>query len=198
MDCLFLQQLREVIMDLELYSWNQHERKLKKEGKIKFPSRYKIPIKDNLELRTDLEEILEVLPHKVLCLWALEYAKNFLNFFDEHLKDDARIFDSEAILLKRVQEKAGAFELRQAGFLANQLAKESKSEIGKISARVYAQAIATGHMRSHAIVSSDYAIKLINLLYPGDSHIVLEERKKQILLAKTLDSHNPFKESKKD
>lgn len=45
---------------------------------------------------------------------------------------------------------------------------------------------ATGHMRGHAIVSSDYAIKVINLKYTNNYNIVINERNIQIELAKSF------------
>lgn len=51
---------------------------------------------------------------------------------------------------------------------------------------MFAQAIATGHMRGHAIVSSDYAIKVINLKYTNNYNIVINERNIQIELAKSF------------
>jgi len=41
-------------------------------------------------------------------------------------------------------------------------------------------------MRGHAIVSSDYAIKVINLIYPNSLEHVIAEREKQIFLAKQI------------
>ena len=41
-------------------------------------------------------------------------------------------------------------------------------------------------MRGHAIVSSDYAIKLINLKYKNDYDMVKSERNIQIELAKSF------------
>lgn len=51
---------------------------------------------------------------------------------------------------------------------------------------VYAQAIATGHMRGHAIVSSDYAIKVMNIISNNDLKLVTEERNKQIHIVKDI------------
>ena len=51
---------------------------------------------------------------------------------------------------------------------------------------MFAQAIATGHMRGHAIVSSDYAIKVINLKYTNNYNIVINERNIQIEFAKSF------------
>ena len=48
------------------------------------------------------------------------------------------------------------------------------------------QAIATGHMRGHAVVSSDYAIKVMNLLFPDTMEKVEEERNRQIAIANQI------------
>ncbi|WP_338490551.1 putative immunity protein [Ruoffia tabacinasalis] len=60
------------------------------------------------------------------------------------------------------------------------------NDVSKFSVRVFAQVVATGHMQVDAIVSSDYAIKVVNILYPHDEQAVLKEREKQIQLAKTF------------
>ena len=60
---------------------------------------------------------------------------------------------------------------------------EAQSQIGKYAARVFAQAVATGHMRGHAIVAADYAIKVRNLRSPDDLQRAGKEREGQIELA---------------
>ena len=40
--------------------------------------------------------------------------------------------------------------------------------------------IGTGHMPEHAVVASDYAIKVINLLHPGDTAAATRERQWQV------------------
>ncbi len=87
-------------------------------------------------------------------------------------------------LQKRIEESIRAFDLRKVGFIVNELAKDSKSDVSKYSARSFAQAIATGHMRRQAMVSSDYAIKVINLL----THNSLDSStKKRIRQLKIID-----------
>lgn len=164
------------------FSWNEHE---KKQG-IKIPSPYKIKILDDLSLRIKLETILNDMPQKQLAIWAITNSQGFKQYFDSKLKNDNRITESEIILKNRINGECSAYRLRQAGFSANELAKESETEISKYSARVFAQSIAVGHMRGHAIVSSDYAIKVINLIYPNSLEHVIAEREKQIVIAKQL------------
>ena len=170
------------------YAWNEHERQLYIENKLIIPSPYKIKIIDDVDERNKLEHILERLSQRELAIWAIKNAERFISYInigDEKLKNDI-ISKTSGILQKRIDNKINAFELRKAGFLANTLAKNSINEISKFSSRIYAQAIATGHMRGHAIVSSDYAIKVINLLNNNSKVEVIKERGKQIELAKSL------------
>lgn len=55
-----------------------------------------------------------------------------------------------------------ANEVRQAGFRIHALARRCKSETAKYAARTAGQAVGVGHMREHAIVCADYAVKTIN------------------------------------
>ena len=75
-------------------------------------------------------------------------------------------------------------DVRQAGFKVHQLAKESKDLVLQAALRVAGQAIGTGHMREHAMVASDYAIKVVNLKYPDNMEAVKEEREWQIATLK--------------
>ncbi|MFD2880952.1 putative immunity protein [Paenibacillus rhizoplanae] len=79
-----------------------------------------------------------------------------------------------------------AFDLRKVGFTVNELAKESKTDISKHAARSFAQAIATGHMRGHALVSSDYAIKTTNSLTGNSIDASTKERERQLKLTELL------------
>lgn len=175
-------------MKPEEYAWNEHERQLYIENRTIIPSPYKIKIIDDVDKRNKLEYILEELSQRELAIWARKNAERFISYInigDEKLKNDI-ITKTSNILQKRIDSKINAFELRKVGFLANTLAKNSINEISKFSSRVYAQTIATGHMRGHAIISSDYAIKVINLLNNNSKTESTKERDKQIELAKSL------------
>lgn len=52
--------------------------------------------------------------------------------------------------------------------------------------RVAGHAVAAAHMREHAIVASDYAIKVISLLDPGCLKAVRKERLWQIYHLKEI------------
>lgn len=173
------------------FDWNDHEKNIK----IEIPSKYKIRVIDDLELRIELEKIINELPQKYLAIWAIENAQRFKEYFDDNLKDDTRISQGEIALNNRIKGKINAFELRKVGFVINGLAKESKTHIGKYAARVFVQAVSVGHMRGHAIVSSDYGVKVINILYPDNNEKIIEERNAQINLAREV---SRIYENKKD
>lgn len=164
----------------QVYSWNEHELKTKR----KLPTKPKIKLVDDQQLRIQLELTLEELPHALLAEWALEQSLPYLQYLDPPLQKDQRIPQSIKVLKQRVCGKCSAHELRQAGFAANELAQESSSLLSKYAARVFAQAIASGHMRGHALVSADYGIKVINLLFPEDLLQVRQQREAQLALAR--------------
>ena len=176
------------IIDTSKFSWNEFEQNLFQDGKWEIPSKYKIKINDSSEKRYKLEMILYKMSHKYVARWALENAQAFLSFIeigDKELKESF-VCETTAVLNMRIDGKSSAYKLRNAGFLANKLGQMSINDLSKYSARVFAHSIATGHMRGHAIVSSDYAIKVINILFPNDNLKVEEERNRQIELANKI------------
>ncbi|TWT08055.1 hypothetical protein FQV26_09665 [Planococcus sp. CPCC 101016] len=173
-------------MNLEEYAWNKHEQKMKAEQKEYKYSSPKIKMIDNVELRNEIEVALEKMPQKFLAQWALKVAAANLTHLDSHLRNDPRINLGKETLKKRIDGSISAYELRNVGFVVNELAKESKSDVSKYSARSFAQAIATGHMRGHALVSSDYAIKVQNLITKNSLAASTNERERQLKIIEEL------------
>ncbi len=81
-------------------------------------------------------------------------------------------------------------DVRQAGFKIHQLAKSSQDIVAQTALRVVGQAVVTGHMREHAMVSSDYAVKVINLLFPNDINAVRQERFWQLEQLKNIEDES--------
>ena len=54
--------------------------------------------------------------------------------------------------------------------------------------RVCGHAVATGHMKEHAMVASDYAVRVIDLLHPDKMDEVRKERLWQIDRLKEIKS----------
>lgn len=173
-------------MKPEEYSWNEWEQNSYINGEVKVPSDYKIKVTDIPQKRLELEKLLEQLPHKEVARWAVENARKFIEDIESFADKESILEETLNVFQQRLEGKKSAYQLRQAGFLANTLSKRSKADISKFAARVYAQAIASAHMRGHAIVSSDYAIKVIQLKYGKDLDRVRMERERQITLARDL------------
>lgn len=170
-------------MKPEEYSWNEWERNRYINGDVKVPSEYKIKVTDIPQKRLELEKLLEQLPHKEVARWAVENARKFIEDIENFADKESILEETLNVFQQRLEGKICAYQLRQAGFLANTLSKRSKADISKFAARVYTQAIASDHMRGHAIVSSDYAIKVIQLKDPLDLDRIRAERERQIALA---------------
>ena len=170
-------------MKPEEYSWNEWERNRYINGDVKVPSEYKIKVTDIPQKRLELEKLLEQLPHKEIARWAVENARRFIEDIENFADKESILEETLNVFQQRLEGNISAYQLRQAGFLANTLSKRSKADISKFAARVYAQAIASAHMRGHAMVSSDYAIKVIQLKDPKDLDRVRVERERQISLA---------------
>ena len=65
------------------------------------------------------------------------------------------------------------------------LARDEKDPIKEKIYRIMAQITNTPHVNTHALWASDYAIKLINKMYPNDFDEVKKEREIQIELMKS-------------
>lgn len=66
------------------------------------------------------------------------------------------------------------------------LAREEKDPVRVKVYRVLAQVAAIPHVKRHALIASDYAVKLINVMHPKDMEEVRKEREVQISLMQSV------------
>ena len=150
-------------------------------------TRTKIKITDDAGLRAILDDAYEKSSQVKLCRYALLLADHILTAVDYGDMDNAVIRAGYAVNERWQRGEARMHDVRQAGFQIHQLAKSSPDPITQTALRVVGQAVAVGHMREHAMVSSDYAVKVINLLHPGDMNAVRQERLWQIENLRAVD-----------
>jgi hypothetical protein len=145
------------------------------------PTKAKIKIKDNAVLRNELDQLYEKTEQVVLAKWALSVAKHILSMASIDTSSIDEI--NEGFHTNELWQigQSRMFDVRQAGFKVHRLARESKDEIETAALRTAGQAIGTGHMREHAMVCSDYAIKTIELFFAGDLNEISKEREWQIM-----------------
>jgi hypothetical protein len=144
------------------------------------PTKVKIRIDDIPELRYTLDELYEKRTQIELAQWALKIAEHIFEMVGYDYSNDRVIQEGFYINRQWQAGTARMFDVRQTGFKVHQLAKTCDNPIVQTALRVAGQAVGTGHMREHAMVASDYAIKVVNLMYPGNTAAIKAERVWQI------------------
>lgn len=143
-------------------------------------TKVKIKIADDAVLRNVLDAEYEVSSQIKLCKYALLLATHILTMVGYPDIDNEVINEGYLTNQKWQEGNARMYDVRQAGFKIHEMAKACENIVMQTALRVAGQAVATGHMREHAMVASDYAIKVVNLLSPNDMDAVKRERKWQI------------------
>jgi hypothetical protein len=143
-------------------------------------TKVKIKINDIPELRATLDAIYQGKTQIQLAQWSLNLAEHVLALVEYDFEADQVIQNGFATNRQWQIGAARMFDVRQAGFKVHQLAKVCSVPVVQAALRVVGQAVGSGHMREHAMVASDYAIKTINLKYPNDMNAVKIERNWQI------------------
>lgn len=139
-------------------------------------SKSKIKIVDDLSLRAEIEQTIEKISHVQLAQWALSVARHVMPYLEQELANDEQV--EQAFKVNELWQvgQATVHQVRQAGLQIHKVARQCQNEIAKTAARTAGQAVAVGHMREHAIVASDYAIKVIGLASDNNITSITEER----------------------
>lgn len=143
-------------------------------------SRPKIKITDHTELRDEVEKNTELISHADLAGWALSVAGRVLSYVEIEFPDNTKIKNGFYVNELWQNGEASVHQVRQAGFKVHEIARECKSETAIAAARAAGQAVGVGHMRGHAMVAADYAIKAVGLDSSDDMNRITEERQWQL------------------
>lgn len=144
------------------------------------PTKSKIKIIDNSELRKEIDKIYENMDQINIAKWSLSMAKHILKIVNIDYESIYEIKEGFRINELWQIKEARVHEVRQAGFKIHKIARESNLEINKTALRVAGQAVGSGHMREHAMVASDYAVKTIGLLSSNNLKSINLEREWQL------------------
>ncbi len=143
-------------------------------------SKPKINIVDNAEVRREIDKIVNQSSQVDLSKWAISIAKHVYSALTNDFPYKTKL-ESEINVNKRWQQgRATVHQVRQAGFNVHKIARECEDETTKAVIRAIGQAISTGHMRAHALIASDYAIKAVGLYSNDNLQLITEERKWQL------------------
>ena len=148
----------------------------------------KIRITDDIRLREELDLEYESASQFQLCRYALLLAEHILRIINYPDRDNAEI--KEGFCVNELWQKGqrSTQQVRQASLKIHQLARSSGDVVVSSALRVVGHAVATGHMREHAMVASDYAVKVIGLMYPDKMEEIMKERKWQINCLREIQS----------
>lgn len=144
------------------------------------PTKSKIKIVDNMELRKEIDNLYEKIDNINIAKWSISMAKHILEITKIDYNSIDEIVNGFKINELWQMDEAKVHEIRQAGFKIHKLAKECDSEITKNAFRVVGHAVASAHMKEHAMVASDYSIKTIGLITSNDITSITKERKWQL------------------
>ena len=152
------------------------------------PTKTKIKIIDNSGLRAEIDELFEETNQIDLAKWAINCAKHVLPLNRFEITDST--FIEKGFRINELWQigKASIQDVRKAGFKIHEVARQCKSEIVKNAIRTAGHAVGVGHMREHAMVCSDYAIKTIQLAFPDEIDKISQERLWQLNELKKISS----------
>lgn len=141
-------------------------------------------IDDVPELKGELISVCESKSHKDVSRYSLLLAEHILRLTNIPLDD---VIEECFDINRKWQEGTANFqEARDVAGKMFQLAREEKDPVKIKVLRVMGQVAATPHVKRHALIASDYAITLINLMYPQNMDEVRKERNIQIELMRSI------------
>ena len=136
------------------------------------------------ELKEELISIYETKSHQDISRYSLLLAEHVLTLANLPVNET---IDACFTVSRAWQRGEARFqEARQVAFALHRLAREETDPVRIKAYRTLGQIAATPHVKRHALVASDYAVKLVNLLYPKDLDEVRKEREAQILMMKSV------------
>jgi hypothetical protein len=143
-------------------------------------------IDDSPELKSELITLSETKTHIELSKYALLLAGHILDM--SGVKRIAEIEECIAVNIRWQNKEAYFQEGRNAAGVVNALARDEKDPIKAKVLRAMGQVAATPHVRWHSLAASEYAVVVVNLMFPKDLDKVREERETQIRLMRFNDA----------
>ena len=136
------------------------------------------------DLKEKLIAIYETKSHQAVSRYSLLLAEHILSLTNTPTNEtiDACFTVSRAWQMGEAKFQ----EARQVAFALHRLAREETDPVFVLVYRTLGQIAATPHVKRHALVGSDYAVKLVNRMFPGDLEQVRAMREKQIALMESV------------
>ena len=137
-------------------------------------------IDDIPELKREFIDIYNTKSHKEMVRFCLALGQHILNVTG--FTPCNEIIASFNAMQRWMEGYENYHDARNLSFEIGRLAKIEKDPIKARFFRTMAQVAASPHVKYHGLWATDFAVTLINRLYPGDMEEVRKERKVQIEL----------------
>ncbi|GIK67496.1 MAG: hypothetical protein BroJett018_52900 [Chloroflexota bacterium] len=115
-------------------------------------------------------EVMAKTDHTTLAVWAIDCAERVLPYFEQQFPNDPR--PRKAIETLQTWIETGVFKMaiiRKASLDSHAAAREVGEECpARSAARAAGQAVATAHVRTHALGAANYALQAIHRATPAD------------------------------
>ena len=135
-------------------------------------------------LKEALISVYETKSHKDVSRYSLLLAEHVLSLSGMPINETV---DACFSVSRAWQEGTAKFQqARQVAFTLHRLAREETDPVYVLVYRTLGQIAATPHVKRHALVASDYAVKLVNRMFPRDLDKVREIRETQITLMQSV------------
>lgn len=122
-------------------------------------------------------DLYDAADHILVAKLAIELAKHILLLANIDYHTISEINNGFIANQDWQNDNAKIHDVRKAGFKIHKMARSyDNDEITKSALRVVGHAVSTGHMKEHAIVASDYSIRVINIIYENDLEKSTKER----------------------
>ncbi len=114
----------------------------------------------------------------------MAYAKHLIELTG--FNDFEEVWSSFESIQRWINKKVNYHEARNIGIAISRLAKNETDIIKVKFLRTMAQIAGVPHVKYHGLWAMDFAVTLINRMFPSDMSKVREERLKQIELLRTI------------
>lgn len=134
-------------------------------NQMKKPKKFSLVYKDEA-----LDELMNKTDHKTLAVWAIDCAERVMPYFENNYPFDTR--PRTALQTLQTWIETGEFKMaviRKASLDAHAAAREVGEDTpARSAARAAGQAVATAHVRTHALGPSLYALQAIHRATPPE------------------------------
>lgn len=144
------------------------------------PTRCKIKIKDNNIVRSKIDTLYKKLDQRQATQWALTIASRIADLTHIDIEHNEVLKEWLQVNTSWQEWKSNMHQVRQSAFAIHALARNADSELHKNALRTLGQAVSSGHMKEHAMITSDYAIKTVGILKDYNEDAITQERLLQI------------------